>query len=264
MIENRACAGFAEFQACVQLQLDTWGYDSREMLPRKGFQLASLIGGQVFGAFDTDLPLGPSGSHAAQMIGYAMAMSGIKSHPGAQPTPYLHSHMLAVLPAYRNQGLGARLKHAQRLEALSRGITHMEWTFDPLEIKNSYLNLVKLGATVREYRENFYGPSQSRLQAGLPTDRLLAVWQMDSPRVEAALAGRPAAAFTVEKRIELPAAIYEWKASESEQDHARALDVLLRNRALFQEAFRQGLAILGFRRDTDSNGIFELGYPHTA
>jgi predicted GNAT superfamily acetyltransferase len=262
MIEIRACAGFEEFEGCVQLQLDTWGYDAREKLPRKGFQLASLIGGQVFGAFDHDLPLGPSGSQAAQMVGYAMAMAGIKAHVGGAPTPYLHSHMLAVLPAYRNQGLGGRLKRAQRLEALSRGITHMEWTFDPLEIKNSYLNLVKLGAIVYEYKENFYGVSQSLLQAGLPTDRLLALWQMDSPRVEAALAGRPQAAFKVETRIELPAAIYDWKASE--QDHARALDVLLRNRTLFQAAFHQGLAVLGFRRDTEGNGIFELGYPQSA
>ena len=68
----------------------------------------------------------------------------------------------------------------------------MEWTFDPLEIKNAFLNIHRLGAVVREYRVNFYGVSSSRLQGGLPTDRLLAEWRLDSPRVSDILEGRPA------------------------------------------------------------------------
>ena len=101
--------------------------------------------------------------------------------------------MLAVREAYRNRGLGAQLKLEQRREALSRGIRHMEWTFDPLEIKNAFLNIHRLGAIARSYRVDFYGVSSSRLQGGLPTDRLLAEWELDSPRVQAILAGRPAA-----------------------------------------------------------------------
>ncbi len=80
-------------------------------------------------------------------------------------------------------GLGAQLKLEQRREALSRGIRLMEWTFDPLEIKNAHLNIHKLGAIVRCYHVNFYGVSSSRLQGGLPTDRLVAEWYLDLDRV---------------------------------------------------------------------------------
>jgi len=69
--------------------------------------------------------------------------------------PYLHSHMLAVKDAYRNRGIGVELKLAQRIEALARGIRKMEWTFDPLEIKNAFINIHRLGAIVSSYRENF-------------------------------------------------------------------------------------------------------------
>jgi len=165
--------------------------------------------------------------------------------------------MLAVREGYRNRGLGARLKREQRREALSRGLRHMEWTFDPLEIKNAFLNIHKLGAIVRGYQVDFYGVSSSRLQGGLPTDRLLAEWQLDSPRVRAFLEGHPLAAHVIEERILVPASIYQWKASEA--GRKRALAVQLENRQKFQQAFSRGLAVLGFARDAEGNGVFELG-----
>jgi len=164
--------------------------------------------------------------------------------------------MLAVKEGYRNRGLGAQLKLEQRREALARGIQHMEWTFDPLEIKNAWLNIHKLGAMVRSYRVNFYGVSSSRLQGGLPTDRLLAEWYLDSPRVRATLEGGPATC-QIEERILVPAAIYQWKASDKNRE--RALAVQLENRQKFQQAFARGHAVLGFTRDADGNGVFELG-----
>ena len=110
--------------------------------------------------------------------------------------------MLAVREGYRNRGVGAQLKLEQRREALKRGIRHMEWTFDPLEIKNAYLNIHKLGAIACRYEEDFYGVSSSRLQGGLPTDRLVAEWRLDSPRVEAILEGSRAAARFIQEKIE--------------------------------------------------------------
>jgi predicted GNAT superfamily acetyltransferase len=165
--------------------------------------------------------------------------------------------MLAVREEYRNHGLGTRLKLEQRREALQRGIRLMEWTFDPLEIKNAYLNIHKLGAVACRYEVNFYGVSSSRLQGGLPTDRLVARWQLDSPGVEAALAACPQAAHVVKERIHVPAAVYQWKASEAGRE--QALAVQLENRRKFQEAFSQGLAVVGFTRDAEGNGVFELG-----
>ncbi len=256
MISIHSCAGMAELEACVQLQIATWGYDEADAIPRKSFLLAQKIGGQVIGAFDSDVKVdaatGPDGS----LVGFAMSLPGVKSTPQG-PQPYLHSHMLAVRASHRNRGLGAQLKWEQRREALSRGVRHMEWTFDPLEIKNAFLNIHRLGVMAREYRVNFYGVSSSRLQGGLPTDRLLAEWELDSPRVEALLARRPAAARAIEIRILVPVSIDQWKASEATRE--RALAVQLENQKNFQQAFSQGLAVVGFSRDTDGNGVYELG-----
>jgi predicted GNAT superfamily acetyltransferase len=267
MIEIRDCRGFDELQACVELQVETWGYDPTDLVPKKSFMLAQKIGGQVIGAFDEKQGTGEQGSEGAkeleteepaqQLVGFVMALPGIK-HDAGGARPYLHSHMLAVRQAYRNHGLGIRLKLEQRQEALSRGIRHMEWTFDPLEIKNAYLNIHRLGAIVCEYRPDFYGVSSSRLQGGLPTDRLLAEWELDSDRVDSVLNGRPAVARKIEERIQVPASIHRWKASD--QDRPRALAVQLENRDRFQRAFQKGLAVLGYSLDADGNGVFELGH----
>lgn len=255
MIEIRSCAGFDELEACVQLQIETWGYDGSEVIPRKAFRVAQEIGGQVLGAFDTEIA-----DLNQSLVGFAMSLPGVKTGQGSEPQAYLHSHMLAVRESWRNRGLGARLKGAQRQEALSRGIRLIEWTFDPVEIKNAYLNIHRLGAVARAYLVNFYGVSSSRLQGGLPTDRLLAEWHLDSPRVKAILDDGAAASQGAEKaevRICVPAAIYEWKRSETGREHALA--VQLENRSKFQEAFSRGLAVVDFARSAEGDGIYELG-----
>jgi predicted GNAT superfamily acetyltransferase len=256
MIAIRSCSGFDELEACVQLEIETWGMDASEIFPRKAFLLAQKIGGQLIGAFDPGLAGATSEGGPESLVGFVLSWPGVKTGQGA-PRPYLHSHMLAVREGYRNRGIGAQLKREQRLEALSRGIRRMEWTFDPLEIKNAFLNIHKLGAIACRYEVNFYGVSSSHLQGGLPTDRLVAEWQLDSLRVEAALEGRPAAAHVIEERIQVPASIYQWKASEAGRE--RAQTVQLENRGKFQQAFSQGLAVLGFTRDAEGNGVFELG-----
>lgn len=261
MIVIRSCSGFDEFEACVQLQIETWGMDSSEVIPRKTFFLGQKIGGQVIGAFDTELPGAVPEGSPESLVGFAMSLPGIKTESGG-PHSYLHSHMLAVRGAYRNRGLGAQIKLKQRLEALSRNIRRIEWTFDPLEIKNAYLNIHKLGAIVRCYHVNFYGVSSSRLQAGLPTDRLVAEWPLSSSRVVTTLEGKPRTACKIQERIQVPAAIYEWKASDANRE--RALAVQLENRQKFQDAFARGLAVVGFVRDAEGNGVFELGSPTQA
>ena len=257
MIVIRACSGFDELEACVQLQIETWGYDTSDMKPRKAFLVAQKIGGHVIGAFDTESSKQPEGGPES-LIGFALSWPGVKTGSG-EPRAYLHSHMLAVREGYRNRGLGTQLKLEQRRESLERGIRMMEWTFDPLEIKNAFLNICKLGVIARRYEVNFYGVSSSRLQGGLPTDRLVAEWQLDSPRVQAIVESRPTKAPIIEERIPVPASIYEWKASEAGRE--RALAVQLENRRKFQQAFSQGLAVLGFIRDAEGNGVFELGSP---
>jgi predicted GNAT superfamily acetyltransferase len=262
MIEIRSCTGMDELQACVELQIETWGYDESDVIPRKTFLVAQEIGGQVIGAFDTEIVPSPnplstqSPTPAPGLVGFVFSLPGVKT-AAAGPQPYLHSHMLAVKGAWRNRGLGRQLKLEQRREALTRGIRCMQWTFDPLEIKNAFLNIHRLGAIVRSYRVDFYGVSSSRLQAGLPTDRLIAEWRLDSQRVEAHIEGRATSAQVIEERIQVPASIYDWKASEAGRE--QALEVQLENRKKFQQAFSQGLVVTGFSRDEQGNGFYELG-----
>jgi predicted GNAT superfamily acetyltransferase len=164
--------------------------------------------------------------------------------------------MLATKPAYRNLGLGRRLKLAQRQDALQRGIELIEWTFDPLEIKNAWFNVERLGAICRRYLANHYGITSSHLQGGLPSDRFVAEWWLKSRRVENMLQGRRPP-IAVERQVPVPAAIYRWKADLATR--ARALEVQARNRELLMHSFEQGLAVLGFERDSQGNGTFLLG-----
>jgi predicted GNAT superfamily acetyltransferase len=240
----RSLTTLDEFQQCVEIQGAVWGYDDSDIVPRRMFLLAQKIGGQVMGA-------APVMGDTSRLAGFAMALPAYRDGQ-----VYLHSHMLAVLPEYRNAGLGRRLKLAQRDDAIVRGIERMEWTYDPLEIKNSYLNIAKLGAISRRYQADFYGPSSSPLQGGLPTDRLYAEWWLRSPRVEAALRGDRAAA-PVRERILVPQAIAEWKRTSHLREQAKSLQIA--NRIALQSAFERGLAAIGYERDSDGNGIFLIG-----
>ncbi len=249
----RSCQSFAELDACVRLQIETWGYADGDVIPRRVFTVAQRIGGQVIGAFE-----------GSQLVGFAMSLPGVKaaSTTDTTPMPYLHSHMLAVTARHRNSGIGRHLKMYQREEAISRGIKLMEWTFDPLEIKNAFLNIHRLGVMVRSYSPNFYGVSSSRLQGGLPTDRLHAEWWMQSERVKAILTGGSYTPPAVLETIMVPKAVNEWKASATSV--ARAEAVQSENRRRFLDAFGRGLAVVGFQVDSQGNGTFELARPMQA
>jgi len=237
-----------DFEQCVSVQLAVWGYSDSDLIPKRVFVVAGAIGGQVIGAF-----------RSYRLVGFAMSLPGYRDGK-----PYLHSHMLAVLPEYRNSGLGRRLKMAQRSDALARGIERMEWTFDPLEIKNAHLNILRLGAVARRYMPNFYGPSTSPLQGNLPTDRLVAEWWLRSARVERILDGSvngnpPPAGENSGKaveRIPVPAAVYEWKRNVEQR--SLALSIQRKNRLALQDAFKRGLAVTGYERTSQGDGCFLL------
>ena len=165
--------------------------------------------------------------------------------------------MVAVKEGYRNTGLGRRIKLFQRDDAIARGYELMEWTFDPLEIKNSYFNLERLGAIARRYNVNQYGITNSPLQGFLPTDRLVAEWWMTSQRVKTVVTSGHHAVIRAEERIEVPSDIYAWKADSTMRDEA--LGIQTRNRELLQSAFARGLSCLGYERDHKGNGCFLLG-----
>ena len=238
MIEIRRLHRFNEFEDAVRLQQTIWGFADMEMLPMRSFVVSGNVGGQLFGAYD-----------GGEMVGFLIAVPGIK--PG--PRAYLHSHMLGVLPAWRDAGIGRLLKLRQREEALERGIELIEWTFDPLELKNAFLNIEKLGAIVRRYNENQYGHTGSPLHGGLPTDRCYAEWWIDTPRVKRILAGEPRPSNAVE-RVGYPADI----ARIRHEDAARARAIQKANGEKLRRAFEQGLAATGFERgETEGTYLLE-------
>ena len=240
-IELRRCHGIEDFRACVALQKEVWNFTDAELVPLRMFVVADKVGGQVMGAFD-----------GKTLVGFALSVPGTRSGH-----VYLHSHMLAVRKDHRNGGLGRRLKLMQREDAIARGIELIEWTFDPLEIKNAYLNIEKLGAIARRYNINQYGITSSPLQGGLPSDRLIAEWWLRSKRVNTVLQEGKNPSFHTEASIPVPAQIYDWKAST--ETRPKAQQVQESNRNDFLRTFTEGLAVLGYERDAEGNGKFLLG-----
>jgi predicted GNAT superfamily acetyltransferase len=157
-----------DFQACVDLQRAVWGLSDLEIT--SVLQLVATVhaGGLLLVAEDA----------ARAVVGFSYAFAALDGGEG-----HLHSDMLAVRPDVRGQGLGPRLKWAQREEALRREIRLVTWTFDPMQARNARLNLRRLGAVATEVRPDFYGATTSALHHGLPTDRLLARWELGSARV---------------------------------------------------------------------------------
>jgi predicted GNAT superfamily acetyltransferase len=239
MIEIRTLAEREDLKSAVRLQRQIWGFEDVDLIPLRLFVVASKIGGQVYGAFD-----------AGQMVGFCMSIPGLK--PGGKT--YLHSHMLGVLPEYRNTGVGRTLKLTQRDDALSRGIDLIEWTFDPLEIKNAFFNMERLGAIVRRYVPNQYGTTSSPLHGGLPTDRCIAEWWISSPRVKSVLEGKRFEGNPVEVRIAIPSDIATLRANEP----ARAREIQQKACEQFRAAFDRELAVIGFEK-TEQFGTYLIG-----
>jgi predicted GNAT superfamily acetyltransferase len=238
VIQVRALHEPTEFEEAVRLQQRIWGFDEIELLPVRLFVVASKIGGQAMGAFD-----------GGRMIAFLLAIPGIR---GDQH--YLHSHMLGVLPEYRDRGVGRLMKLEQRRDALARGIRVVEWTFDPLELKNAFFNIERLGVIVRRFNPNQYGTTSSHLHGGLPTDRLVAEWRLESPRVEAIVDGHVPERPSVQARISVPSDIAQIRATEP----ARAREVQRAIGDQFQSNFASGLAVIGFERSPEA-GTYLVG-----
>lgn len=227
----RPVTDLAELEKCVQLQREAWGLADIEVIPTRMLVTQNRVGGLVLGAFD-----------GGRMVGFLNAMPGIRDG-----VPYWYSQMLAVAQDYRNRGIGSALKLAQRDYAQQRGIHLIEWTFDPLESKNAYLNVVKLGVIVRRYYVNLYGATASQVQQGLESDRVIAEWWIDKPRVR------------VEgdiRRIAIPSDIQALK----KQNLKSAQDMQVRVREEFLRNFQDDYFVAGFQRsDQWSEYLFVAG-----
>jgi len=167
----RRARGVEDYQTIVELEKQVWGYtDFADLAAVPILMIANRFGGAVLVAED------PS----QRLIGFSMANLGWTP----QRKLFWWSHMTAVVPEYQNRGVGLRLKCRQREEALAAEIDEIHWTFDPLQALNAHFNLHKLGVIVRQYEENVYGYSSSRLHHGLPTDRFVAEWRLRTDRMK--------------------------------------------------------------------------------
>jgi len=239
-----------EFHRCVAIAREIWRDDELDTEPYITFVIAHHTGGQVLGAFDGDT-----------LVGFTKALVGLHDH-----TPYLHSHMTGVLASHRDRRIGRLLKLFQREDALRRGIRLVEWTFDPLETRNAHFNLNRLGGICRTYIPNFYGITTSPLHRGLPTDRLLVEWHLDSPRVIAAINELSREPSDAPALIHLPAPgtaglesgtlpspgesasqLSSAKASADSSDAASIIELQSRVRAEFTQWFAKSYAVTGIR-----------------
>jgi predicted GNAT superfamily acetyltransferase len=223
-ITIRPCHTIAEFEEMVELEFKVWEFGERDVVPSQMYVVAAKIGGQTLGAFVGD-----------KMAGFVLAYPGIR-----EGRPYLHSHMAAVLPEFRDLGIGRMLKLAQRDDALARGIPLIEWTFDPLQTKNAYFNICRLGAVIRRYLLDVYGSTSSPLHAGLPTDRLVAEWHLTSERVVGILAGNEIGAKGPVERVRVV-------LDESSPENVADTQAEIRER--FQELFAKGYVVTWFERE---------------
>jgi predicted GNAT superfamily acetyltransferase len=161
----------ADINEVVSLQSDIWSQDSVTPLP----QLVASIhhGGILIGAYSEN-----------RLIGFCYGFAGFKNKE-----VYLISHMAAIRPEYQNLGVGYQLKIKQREWAVAYGYQKIVWTFDPLEVRNGYFNLCKLGAYSKTYIPSYYGEMQDKLNKGLPSDRLVIEWDICSVQVEKVISG---------------------------------------------------------------------------
>ena len=224
----RPLSNHSELDAAVEMQRHVWNYSDLEIESRAMLTMASRFAGQMLGAFR-------SIHGSEQLIGFSLAFASL-------PFGHLHSHRVGVHPQYQNSGIGRRLKLAQRADALARGIDQIQWTFDPMQPRNAWFNLVRLGAIARSYLPNLYGITSSPLHGGLPTDRLLAEWNLNSDRVLRALAGERLPHGPDTRAIRLPA-----PALRADTDAQTAL----REEFLFH--FSQGYTASGLREDDETH-----------
>jgi predicted GNAT superfamily acetyltransferase len=231
MIKVKELTELADLAEAVRLQKEIWGFDDVDVLPLRLFVVADKIGGQVLGAYDGD-----------RMIGFCIGIPGVKPNG----TAYIHSQMMGVVADYRNKGVGRMLKLRQRVDSLQRGLSLIEWTFDPLEIKNAFFNIERLGVIVRRFVLNQYGVTTSELNAGMPTDRCVAEWHIASPHVSLIVDGDGAPRPAIVARISVPNDIGQIRRT----DNVRARKIQSRVSEQFLDYFRRDLAVVGFERSS--------------
>ncbi|MCW5959540.1 MAG: GNAT family N-acetyltransferase [Pyrinomonadaceae bacterium] len=233
-IEIREVETFEEMDECLELQRRVFSFSDIDVSPRRHLVVTKQSGGFTLGAYD-----------GKKIVGLTITVPSFTGHKRA-----FYSHMAAVDPDYQSFGIGAAMKWAQRERASSVGVNYIKWTFQPVQARNAFFNLEKLGAVIKQYVPNFYGTGFTTIgaKADLESDRVYAEWELDS---EKTLAFSKNEKFTeagdVVRTIEIPSGwneLLESDIKKAEQEQERI-------KREFQEAFAAGLICKGFQRDTE-------------
>lgn len=237
-IEIREVTTVEELQGCVELQREVFATPDLENSPVRHLIVTRAAGGFTLGAFA-----------GGRMIGFVLSVPGFTG--GSR---FFYSHMTAVDKHYQNSGIGARLKWAQRSRALSEGINYIKWTFQPVQARNAFFNLERLGAIVRAYAPNFYGTdyttsAEQDSVRGVDSDRLFADWFLDAPKTTALARGEKfAETGEAARTIEIP---NNWNELVV-RDTPRAIAEQERIKREFEAALAEGLIAKGFERSETS------------
>ena len=235
-IKVRECETVEELDACVRLQREVFALADLEISPRRHLIVTKSAGGFTLGAFTTENLL----------VGFVLS---VPMFPGGEARAF-YSHMTAVARDYQNRHIGTRLKWAQRERALRENVKFIKWTFQPIQARNAFFNLERLGAIIKSYAPNFYGTDYSTThnqngQIGLDSDRLFAEWHLESEKVKKLEKGEKfIESDEVVKTIVIP---NDWNALVKENPE-RAVAEQEKVKAAFQNAFAENLICKGFKR----------------
>jgi predicted GNAT superfamily acetyltransferase len=238
-IEIREVTTVEELAECVYLQREVFASPDLEISPVRHLIVAGYAGGWTLGAFAGGNP-----------VGFVLSLPMFRDN-GERA---FYSHMTAVRQEFQNLRIGARLKWAQRARALSEGVNYIKWTYQPVQARNAFFNLERLGVTIKTYMPNFYGTDYSTSAEqneiiGLDSDRLFAEWHLNAPKVVALAKGE---LFTetgkVARTIEIPNHWNNLVATNPE----KAIAEQTRIKREFQKAFADGLICKGFERSETS------------
>lgn len=236
-IEIRECRSVGDLSQCVALQKEVFALPDIEISPVRHFIVSRQAGGFTLGAFAGEL-----------LIGFVLSVPAFFGDER-----FFYSHMAAVKRDFQSSGIGAKLKWAQRETALEKGVKYIKWTFQPVQSRNAYFNLEKLGAIIKHYEPNFYGTDYSTSgdqtkNIGLDSDRLFAEWQLEDEKVKRFAKGEKyCEAGEVVQRIEL---CFDWNELVK-NDPQKAVAEQERLKKEFQAAFADGLICRGFERGVD-------------
>ena len=234
-ITIREVSSVEELTGCVALQKEVFATPDLEISPVRHLIVTKYAGGFTLGAFAGE-----------QLVGFVLSVPMFR----ARGERAFYSHMTAVHNDFQNLRIGTELKWAQRERALSEGVNYIKWTFQPVQARNAFFNLERLGATIKTYKPNFYGTDYSTSAeqdeiTGLDSDRLFADWDLKSKKVIALSEGKNyEETGAVVETVEIP---NDWNDLVI-TNPAKAIAEQTRVKKEFQAAFAEGLVCRGFQR----------------